>query len=224
MFLAELWRYPVKSMAGEPLCDAWVGPLGIPGDRAYYVVGERGVIDARSRPKLLQMRATTDANGDVLVDGRATDDPEVERAIASAVSAPAKLTVARAEERFDILPLLVATDGAVAAMNVDRRRFRPNLLIGDVPGLSERAWEGRFLRIGQAVIGLYSLRQRCVITTWDPDTHVQDRDVLRRINRELEGTLALNAWTAVPGHIAVGDRVDVVDGDHPPPSTFGRLA
>jgi len=48
--------------------------------------------------------------------------------------------------------------------------------------------------------------------------------VLRRINRELEGTLALNAWTAVPGRVAVGDLVALIDGDSPPPTIFGRLA
>jgi len=33
MHLAELWRYPVKSMAGEQLVEATLGPLGVPGDR-----------------------------------------------------------------------------------------------------------------------------------------------------------------------------------------------
>ena len=222
--LAELFRYPVKSMAGEPITEAVLGPLGVPGDRALYVTGDRGVIDARSRPKLLELQAAIDARGEPTVDGRPWSDPEVERAVTAAVGKPARLTRAVAEERFDILPLLVATDGAVAAMNVDRRRFRPNLLIGGVDGLDERTWEGRYLRIGNAVIGLHSLRQRCVITTWDPVTHVQDREVLRRIHRELDGTLALNAWTAVPGLIAVGDRVEIFDADYPPPTAFGRLA
>ena len=52
------------------------------------------------------------------------------------------------DDRFDILPLLVATDGMLAAVGYDRRRFRPNLVIGGVPGLSERQWEGARLRIG----------------------------------------------------------------------------
>ncbi len=31
--VTEIWRYPVKTMAGEPLSRAAIGPLGIEGDR-----------------------------------------------------------------------------------------------------------------------------------------------------------------------------------------------
>ena len=30
MFLAELWRYPIKSLRGEELRETTVGALGIP--------------------------------------------------------------------------------------------------------------------------------------------------------------------------------------------------
>ena len=56
-------------------------------------------------------------------------------------------------ERFDVLPLLVATDGAVKAFGRDVRRLRPNILIGGVEGLAEFEWEGAELHIGDAVIG-----------------------------------------------------------------------
>ena len=36
-----------------------------------------------------------------------------------------------------MLPLLVATDGAVAAFGRDVRRLRPNVLIGGVEGMDE---------------------------------------------------------------------------------------
>lgn len=36
--VAELWRYPVKSMQGEPLSETRVGPTGIDGDRGWAVV------------------------------------------------------------------------------------------------------------------------------------------------------------------------------------------
>src|SRR5262249_58872645 len=85
-------------------------------------------------------------------------------------------------ERFDILPLLVATDGAIAAFGHDRRRLRPNVVIGGVAGLEERAWEGRAIRAGATVIGLRDLRQRCILTTFDPDTLRQDVEVLKGIH------------------------------------------
>jgi uncharacterized protein YcbX len=112
-------------------------------------------------------------------------------------------------ERFDVLPLLIATDGAVASLGYDRRRFRPNLLIGGVDGLAEREWEGRLLHVGGATIRMVSLRQRCIMTTFDPDTAEQDTDVLLRIHRELGGRLALDCEVVQPGRIAVGDTVVV---------------
>lgn len=57
-------------------------------------------------------------------------------------------------DRFDVLPLLVATDGAIAAFGRDGRRLRPNLVIGGVKGLDERQWPGRKLRIGEVMIHL----------------------------------------------------------------------
>src|SRR5439155_1323636 len=86
--------------------------------------------------------------------------------------------------RYPVLPLLVATDGAIAALGVDRRRLRPNILVEGVEGLAERAWPGRRLRIGDALIAVEKLRGRCVMTTFDPDTQAQDLSVLKRIVAE----------------------------------------
>ena len=47
MQVKELWRYPVKSLAGERISKAVVGPNGIPGDRIVHVVGPEGVRTAR---------------------------------------------------------------------------------------------------------------------------------------------------------------------------------
>ena len=76
---------------------------------------------------------------------------------------------------------------------------------------SDLRWEGRRLRIGAAVVWLDSLRARCIMTTFDPDTQAQDVEVLRRIRREFGGELALNAAVVAGGPVAVGDRV-TVDG------------
>ena len=52
MHVAELWRFPVKSMAGEPLGRADVRPDGIVGDRVAYVLGAHGrIVTARTRPR-----------------------------------------------------------------------------------------------------------------------------------------------------------------------------
>jgi uncharacterized protein YcbX len=112
---------------------------------------------------------------------------------------------------FDIDPLLVAPDGAIAAFGYDQRRLRPNLVIGGVEGLSERNWEGRRLRIGAALIQLNALRMRCVMTTVDPDTLERDPAVLRSIVQRFEGKLALDAAVLGQGTIVAGEPVELVD-------------
>src|SRR5262249_61006618 len=96
------------------------------------------------------------------------------------------------------------------AFGYDRRRLRPNVVIGGVLGLAEREWEGRALRAGATVIGIRDLRQRCIVTTFDPDTLEQDVEVLKGIHRRFGGSLALNAYVVRGGRLSVGDPVELV--------------
>ena len=211
LHVAQLWRYPVKSMAGERLERATLTANGIDGDRLVHVRGPRGVLTSRTKPGLLGLSAVVGPDGAALVDGRPWDAPESAEAVRAAAGPDASMVFFDGPERFDILPLLVATDGAIAAFGRDGRRLRPNIVIGGVEGLAERGWEGRTLSIGEVVIQLETLRGRCVMTTFDPDTQVQDANVLRDINQRFDGTLALNAEVAVGGSIAVGDAVVLGD-------------
>ena len=211
MWIAELWRYPVKSMAGERLERAELSEDGIVGDRVVQVRDPRGrVLTARRKPQLLGHRAVLGKDGEPLVDGRPWDSPGVAADVERAAGPGAHLARSEGPERFDVLPLLVATDGAIAAFGHDGRRLRPNIVIAGVDGLAERQWEGRRLRAGPVVIGLQDLRGRCVMTTFDPDTLEQDVEVLQKIRREFGGTLALNSWVVTPGELAVGDTVELV--------------
>jgi uncharacterized protein YcbX len=211
MRLAEIWRYPVKSMAGERLDAVELSPRGIPGDRVVQVYDARGRrLTARTHPGLLGLRATMAPDGEPRVDGRPWTAPDVAAAVERAVGGPVRLARDESLDRFDVLPLLVVTDGIVRHLGLDRRRFRPNLLIEGVAGLAERDWEGRRLRIGEAVVALESRRGRCVMTTHDPDTLAQDHGVLRRIVRELGGELGLDAAVVQPGRVTAGDPVELL--------------
>lgn len=216
MYVAELWRYPVKSMAGERLEAADLTLEGLPGDRGLYVLDRRGeIVSARTRPGLLSLSGTLDEAGEPLVHGWAWDSGPVRRTVEALAGPGARLVRHTGLERFDMLPLMVATDGAIGALGIDGRRLRPNLVIGGVQGLAERDWGGRQLRIGEAVVGLRDLRGRCVMTTFDPDTVEQDVEVLKRINREFTGRFALNGWVAEPGRVRLGDPVELLPERHP---------
>ncbi|HKQ60158.1 MAG TPA: hypothetical protein VJS92_02665, partial [Candidatus Polarisedimenticolaceae bacterium] len=145
------------------------------------------------------------------VDGRPWDSPEVAGDVERAAGPGAHLVRHDGPERFDVLPLLVATDGAIAAFGADGRRLRPNVVVGGVSDLTERRWPGRLLRAGECVIELVELRQRCVMTTYDPDTLEQDPGVLRRIQHEFGGTLALDTAVVTGGTLRVGDPVELLE-------------
>jgi len=211
MKVAQMWRYPIKSMGGERLNHAHIGSLGIKGDRVVHVEDARGhVITARTHHRLLGHHATLKTSGEPLVDGMLWSDPKNREAVTDIVGAGARLVRDESIDRFDVLPLLVATDGAITAFGHDGRRLRPNLVIGDVEGLAEREWPGQCLHIGDVIIGIQDLRGRCIMTTFDPDSLKQDRQVLKEIAQKFGGTLALNCYVIQGGEIRVGDAAVLV--------------
>lgn len=210
IYVQQLWRYPVKSMAGESLDRAEVRDDGIAGDRNVVVAGPHGLVTSRTRPRLLGLHATIGPDGEPLVERMPAGSDSVGALVRDAAGEGSRLAILDTTQRFDILPLLVATDGAIRAFGHDGRRLRPNIVLGGVDGLAERDWEGARLRIGDAVIRLDSLRARCIMTTFHPDTLEQDVEVLKDIGRRFGGKLALNAAVEVPGVIALGDRAEVV--------------
>ncbi len=210
--VAGLWRYPVKSVAGEALAEAELTADGIPGDRAVQVRGPEGIRTSRSRHhyRLLGLHGSLGPDSQPLVDGHPWDSPEALALVRAVAGDDAELVRSPADVRFDILPLLVATDGAVAEFGRDVRRLRPNVLIGGVDGLGEIDWPGAELHIGDVVIRLDSLRPRCPMTTVDPVSLERDVEVLKDINHRFDGKLALNADVRTPGIVRVGDPVRLV--------------
>ena len=204
MFIKELWRYPVKSMAGERVTQIQVGELGFADDRKVLVrAGNGRVLTSRTHHQLLGLKGTLGADGQPQISALTL--------VRKAVGADAELFYYDGPERFDVLPLLVATDGAISYMGFDSRRLRPNIIVGGVEGLQERQWPGHRLRIGEAVIRAAQLRGRCVMTTYDPDTLKQDRGVLRSIARKLGGVMALDSAVVSGGLIREGDLVTLSD-------------
>lgn len=206
MHVKALWRYPVKSLGGEPLDAATFTDNGVEGDRLVHVQGPHGVLTGRTRHDLLTIPAATGPNGPE-VAGHPWDSAE-----ANAYVAPfgGKLTRYTGPERFDVLNVLVATDGAVNALRADVRRLRPNILIGGTELGEEETWPGSALVIGDVVIGMLQRRLRCVVTTIDPDSGAQDLTVFRRIRDGFDSRLCLDSWVVRPGVVRVGDPVEVV--------------
>src|SRR5437899_685283 len=70
MTVTAIWRYPVKSMAGERVGSTALTETGLVGDRVVQVYDRHGrVVTARTFPRLLRLHATLGIDEEPLVDG-----------------------------------------------------------------------------------------------------------------------------------------------------------
>ena len=219
--VADLWRFPVKSLGGERLRRTFIGPFGAIGDRRYAVVSGEEILSARRRTGLLGYRAhyaDAEAVDELRVqtpDGRviALDDPELSVALGELVGAD--VSVHRGQSFPDIAPVHIVSVESIAALAVaagrelDVRRFRPNIVVeaGGAP-YAEADWIGRSLAIGETVrVEVVIPAERCAITTVDPDSLERDTGVLATIARERENLFGVYARVTRAGWVAVGDEV-----------------
>lgn len=221
--VADLWRFPVKSFGGERLRRAFVGPFGLIGDRRYAIDAGDGPLTARRTPKLLGFcagygegqaaeRATvTLPDGEVAPVG----DERLLAAVGQAIGADVSV-VDSPMGIFDAAPLhllgepSIAALGDAAGMELDRRRFRANILVEPDSGepFAEDAWIGERLAIGDAVVEVVVNTERCAVTTFDPDTGERHPDVLRALATTRENLFGIYARVVRPGWIATGDPID----------------
>lgn len=233
MRVAELWRFPVKSLQGEQVDTAELGPMGIRGDRGYalFDVGTGFGLTARRDPQLLFASARMREDGSVeitLPDGTVAGDDDT---LSAWVGRPVRLrsTDQVAERRYENPDDIeheapeswYAFDGCSGAFHDSfavtllsrttigrqpQRRFRANIVL-DGPG-SEDAWVGTSVRVGEAVLHVTEAVPRCVMVTRPQPGGIElDREVLRRIHRKRGGLLAVGGTVSRTGRARPGDEV-----------------
>jgi uncharacterized protein len=151
----EIWVYPVRSLAGRAVDGCDIGPAGLTGDRVWTVVGpDERVVRARDEPAMRALAATGDPGTD-------------ERALATALGRPVRL-VATPADGTGVAPVHLVSRQAVdraAAGDVPEgcsaEDPRANLLLS-LTGDDERAWVGRTLRVGGAVLQVTRTPKHCL--------------------------------------------------------------
>jgi MOSC domain-containing protein len=214
--IAQLWRFPVKSMAGEPLAEADVYWHGIRGDRRYALVQPELVhsdfpwLTIRERAELVGYRPrllTPEKPDASRVVVRTPDGAEMDiEALADRFSAHAiKLN----RGAFDSAPLSLISLGT--AGELDLRRFRMNLVTDAPDAFAEDAHIGHTLRIGGLRLRVDRPDSRCTIITTDPDTGDRDPRILKEYGRVHDACAGVYCSIVQPGVVAVGDEVIVED-------------
>jgi uncharacterized protein YcbX len=230
--VTELHRWPVKSMAGQPVDALNIDERGAAGDRAHALFDEfKGAprrLTVRQVPRMLLWHAGYDG-ADVTPqdvpfpeltapDGRTFDwrDPELPQALEDDLGRPVALRRDLGLMQDLGHTLLVTTQATLDAVRaeldteLDLRRFRTNVhVVLDAPAYAEEEWEGRELRIGAATFRLLHPCERCVIPTRDPDTAQKFPELLRWLTREHRGLFGMNARPLNAARIAIGDPVSL---------------
>jgi len=229
--VAGLWRYPVKSMAGEELDSAEVSWHGLAGDRRWAFIRDGQVrsgfpwLTMRDRPELAHYRPRfaqpdrPDASL-VLVGTPSAAEFDVADPAFAAELGPGVRVIKQDRGIFDTMPLSLLTTQALAGLGLAAGaglaagRFRPNLLV-DAPGdgfpgfpeIPEDAWVGRVLRIGGLRMRVDKHDLRCVVATIDPLTLCRNPAILRTIARARGNRFGVYGSTVEPGRVAVGDPI-----------------
>ena len=236
--VATLWRWPVKSMAGERVNALRVDGRGAGGDRTHAVLhehkGQRKPLTAREAPRLLAWKAGYPFNADGGLDPRrpphaivaAPDghryrwgDPRLRTALEEDLGR--RVWLHRDVAGIQDLPntLLVTVEATLDALgeelggSIDVRRFRPNLHLRlDAPAWAELGWEGAELACeGGVRLRLLHPCERCAIPTRHPDTQVKWPDLLKHLTARHDMCFGINARVIEGGRVGAGERVEVLD-------------
>jgi len=235
--VSEIWRYPVKSMGGEPVSVATVTDLGVLGDRAWGIFDvETGtVLTARRTPEMLfASAALTGADVSLtLPDGTelSSADETCDQQLSAWLGQPVELRAAGAEGGTYEVPLdfendenWVSWQGPGGAWHDskasrislvsrdtmrdwDPRRFRANVILD---GAGEDDLVGIHINLGTTELAVMKPIDRCVIVSRPQPGIDRDLDVLRTINAERETFLAIGALVVTEGRIAQGDTITAV--------------
>jgi uncharacterized protein YcbX len=228
-----LFRYPVKSMSGEPLEAAELGWHGLDGDRrlAFRRIEDRGGFPWLTASKLPELILFAPQRRGAAVDGNlpthvrtpegaelALFGQELAAEIGRRHGAPVEMTHLN-RGIFDEASISVITSatvgeiGRLAAQAPDVRRFRPNILIASrrsVP-FAEDEWVGGVLSFGEnnegPSIGVTNYDERCSMVNFDPDSARSTPEILKAIVRERDNKAGVYATVTRRGRLAVGQPI-----------------
>ena len=226
--VSGLWRFPVKSMAGEPLAQADVSWAGLAGDRRWAFVRPdsqasgfpwhtiREFPQMSSYVALLSDPVRADRSR-VLVRTPAGDRYDVTDPRLAAELGPGVRVMRLDRGAFDAMPVSLISDSTVSALCAladvprDELRFRPNIVVtlGSGAPFEEDEWVGAVVRIGTAVVRIDRRDSRCVIVNVDPASGAPGARLLRVIGTARRARAGVYGTTVQPGVIRVGDPVVV---------------
>src|SRR2546423_9288894 len=226
----SLWRYPVKSMIGEPCINLLFENRGIVGDRLFAVRDGQGKFGSGKNTRrfvkidgLFKFRAVYDDSVPVITfpDGRSVrgEDPSIDSELTESLNQPVTLAKEQVISHFDDSSVHLVTTASLNWLRarlpgsvVDESRFRPNVVIEtEGSGLVEQNWLGKRLRIGQSVmLEITHPTERCLMTNFAQPAIPEDKRVFACIGREADLNFGVYAKVLVGGEVNCVERVGII--------------
>jgi uncharacterized protein len=226
--ISAIFRYPVKSMAGELLDLARLGWHGIEGDRrlAFRRVADTSGFPWLTASKLPQLilYKPFGLDGEFLPTHVRTPDgtdhelrsDELRQEISNRFGGDVELMNLK-HGIFDEACVSVISLGTVhcvereSGRDVDLRRFRPNVVIETNRGeaLEEDKWVGHTLVFGEdgPAVRITMRDERCVMLNLDPDTAAKDSEVMKTVVRLNQNCAGVYGTVVQAGELRVGQVV-----------------
>jgi uncharacterized protein len=228
-----IFRYPVKSMGGEPLEAAELGWHGIEGDRRLAL---RRIRDSSGFPWLsagklpglvlfAPLRREDGAARDLPTHVRTPDGEELPvfgEELAGEVErrygAPVQMMQLKHGIFDEASVSVIASDTVneicrLAGQSPDVRRFRPNVVVRLLRPLpfGEDEWVGGVLSFGEGddapAIAVTMRDERCSMVNLDPDTASPAPEVMKAVVRANQNCAGIYAAVTRIGRLAVGQSI-----------------
>jgi uncharacterized protein YcbX len=231
----SLYRYPIKSMAAEPMPVAELSWHGLLRDRrfAFRRVGNVSGMPWLTATKLEALVCYRPYHAGDEGDGRTLRvvTPEGEELEAHGAELRERLSQAHGQPVelfhlrhgiYDEAPLSLISTSTLTALErasglpLDARRFRPNIVVETASGepFAEDSWIGHIIAFGSqgaaAAMSVSRRDLRCHMINLDPETAAPDLRVLRAVGQSHDAYAGVYGSTFKTGSVRVGDEVHLL--------------
>jgi hypothetical protein len=230
--IEAIFRYPVKSMRGEPLNTATVGWHGLDGDRrlAFRRIDERGGVPwltASKLPDIVLFAPQRREDGqEALPTHVMTPEGELMPVFGDTLAAEVGRRYGARVEMMqwnhgifdDACISVITTDtvseiGRLAGRTLDIRRFRPNIVVRSTRAVpfEEDEWIGGVLTFGDAgdapAVAVTRRDVRCAVVNFDPEGGSPTPEVLKAVVRANRNHAGIYGAVTRLGRLAVGQTI-----------------
>ena len=229
--IEAIFRYPVKSMAGEPLETAHLGWHGLEGDRrlAFRRIEDRSGFPWLSAGKLPDLVLFTphrqDAAQELPSHVRTPDGQnlpvfgeDLAKEVERRYGAPVEIMQMKHGIFDDATISVIAGDtireiSRLAGHTPDVRRFRPNILVRllQPAPFQEDEWLGSILQFGESddapAVAVTMRDIRCAMINIDPDSAAPAPEMMKAVVRVHQNTAGIYGTVTRTVQLAIGQKI-----------------